>query len=109
MESFAPDGAGDEEDERLLRGVPERRVIFGHTHIQFTRTTTGGVELVNPGSVGLPWDGDTRAAYALLDGGRVELRRVQYDHEAAAGELEQRGDAWAQTTARRLRAARFDV
>jgi diadenosine tetraphosphatase ApaH/serine/threonine PP2A family protein phosphatase len=24
------------------------------------------VELVNPGSVGMPFDGDTRAAYALL-------------------------------------------
>ena len=31
----------------------------------FRRVTGGGIELINPGSVGLPFDGDTRAAYAV--------------------------------------------
>jgi predicted phosphodiesterase len=31
-------------------------VIFGHTHVQFARSVDG-IELVNPGSVGLPLDG----------------------------------------------------
>ena len=52
-------------------------VIFGHSHLQFSREAEGGHLLVNPGSVGLPFDGDRRAAYALWRGGRdFELRRV---------------------------------
>ena len=70
---------------------------------------TDGIELVNPGSVGLPLDGDHRAAYALvLDDGSLALRRVSYDHEAsAAAVVEHFGDvAWATRSARRLREAR---
>jgi diadenosine tetraphosphatase ApaH/serine/threonine PP2A family protein phosphatase len=109
MDPFTPEPDPDE-DERLLAGVTQPRVVFGHTHIQFARTTARGVELVNAGSVGLPLDGDTRAAYALLDDeGGVHLRRVVYDIEEAAGALDAIGAPWADTTARRLRAARFDV
>jgi predicted phosphodiesterase len=45
--------------------------------------------VVNPGSVGQPRDGDTRAAYAVLDlrEKRVELRRVAYDVDAAAAAI----------------------
>jgi diadenosine tetraphosphatase ApaH/serine/threonine PP2A family protein phosphatase len=99
-----------EDDDQLLAGVTAPRVVFGHTHRQFRRRSAGGLELVNPGSVGLSWDGDTRAAYALLgDDDTVRLRRVEYDVEAAARPLEADGAPWAATTARRLRAARFDV
>ncbi len=53
-----------------------------------------GVELVNPGCVGLPLDGDHRAAYALVaDDGTLELRRVGYDHEAAPPRSRSFGDA----------------
>jgi diadenosine tetraphosphatase ApaH/serine/threonine PP2A family protein phosphatase len=108
MDSFLPEPS--EEDDQLLAGVTARRVVFGHTHVQFRRRSPGGIDLLNPGSVGLPWDGDVRAAYALIgDDGEVELRRVAYDHEAAAAALEDRGQPWAEITARRLRAARFDV
>ena len=68
-----------------------------------------GIELVNPGSVGLPLDGDHRAAYALvLDDGSVALRRVSYDYEASAAAVVERfGDVpWAARSARRLREAR---
>jgi predicted phosphodiesterase len=108
MRSFLPEPADDEDD--LLLGVTERRVVFGHTHLQFRRTRADGVELINPGSVGIPLDGDHRAAYALLhDDGTIEHRRVVYDHEASAAAVVDRfGDvAWAQRTARRLRTARF--
>src|SRR5215218_8725806 len=75
LRSFGP-GPG-EDDAELLEGVTAARLLFGHTHVQFRRTA-GEVELVNPGSVGYPLDGDRRAAYALLDpeGGQLELRRV---------------------------------
>lgn len=84
MESFGVE-AQDGED-RLLDGVQDRRVVFGHTHVQFRRVRDDGIELVNPGSVGMPMDGDHRAAYALI-GDAVELRRVAYDHEAAAARI----------------------
>ena len=82
MESFGVEQQDGE--ERLLAGAKGPRVVFGHTHVQFTRTRPDGVELVNPGSVGIPLDGDPRAAYALIGDDGVELRRVAYDHEAAA-------------------------
>jgi diadenosine tetraphosphatase ApaH/serine/threonine PP2A family protein phosphatase len=93
----------------MLAGAPERRVVFGHTHLQFRRGGPDGVELVNPGSVGLPLDGDARAAYALAHGdGSIEHRRVDYDRDAAIAALQERfGDvAWAQRSVRRLQTSR---
>ena len=67
------------------------------------------MELVNPGSVGLPFDGDVRAAYALVhDDGRVEPRRVSYDNEASATAALDRMGPWADQLARRLRTARVE-
>jgi predicted phosphodiesterase len=103
MRSFMPD-AGDDDDE-LLDGVAERRVVFGHTHLQFRRVRDDGVELVNPGSVGMPMDGDARAAYALLDpDGKFELRRVAYDFGPSVAALRSRFGAvpWAERSARRI-------
>ena len=89
MRSFLPEPVVDEDE--LLEGVTERRVVFGHTHLQFERTRPDGIQLVNPGSVGMPMDGDIRAAYAIFDeDGSVRLRRVQYDNEAAAAATHQR-------------------
>jgi len=47
-------------------------------------TERGRRYLVNVGSVGQPRDRDPRAAYAVWDaeGGRLEIRRVAYDHAA---------------------------
>jgi predicted phosphodiesterase len=106
MRSFLP--APAPEDEELLAGVRERNLVFGHTHLQFRRTTAGGIELVNPGSVGLPLDGDTRAAYALVaPDGTLALRRVPYDHAHAAAALRARGEAWSDAIAARLEHAQF--
>jgi hypothetical protein len=54
-------------------------------------------------------DGDPRAAYALLhDDGRIEHRRVAYDHVASAAAVTERFDgAWTATVAARIREARF--
>jgi diadenosine tetraphosphatase ApaH/serine/threonine PP2A family protein phosphatase len=109
LRSFLPQPAEDEAE--LLAGVTEPRLVFGHTHLPFRRiSTTGGIELVNPGSVGLPFDGDTRAAYALLhDDGTVEHRRVAYDHRASARRVAERfGHApWTQMIGRIIEEARF--
>src|SRR5919202_5808685 len=100
VRSFAPDH--DDSEEEMLEGVLEPRLVFGHTHLPFKRQAKAGVELVNPGSVGMPFDGDPRAAYALVaDDGELEHRRVDYDHPSAAAAVCGRfaGD-WAQTVAR---------
>jgi diadenosine tetraphosphatase ApaH/serine/threonine PP2A family protein phosphatase len=107
IEPFGRD-ADPEGDDQLLSGVAQRRVVFGHSHLQFSRRAPDGIELTNPGSVGLPWDGDVRAAYALLDDrDTLTLRRVAYDVEAAATAVERIDAPWATVTAERLRTARF--
>ena len=106
VRSFLPEPAEDEEE--LLAGVTERRLIFGHTHVPFARTSANGIELVNPGSVGIPLDGDHRAAYALIhDDGTVEHRRAAYDHAATVAAMRERyGDAeWAAVVTRRIETA----
>jgi predicted phosphodiesterase len=105
MDSFAVEPA-DGEDE-LLAGATERRIVFGHTHLQFRRRL-GDIELINPGSVGFPLDGDRRAAYALVsDDDAVELRRIDYDADGAVTALRERyaGQAWAAEIAERMRNA----
>jgi putative phosphoesterase len=92
-------------DRELLEGVGASRVAFGHTHVQFQRDS-GGTRLLNPGSVGMPWDGDHRAAYAAIDGDRVELRRVEYDWEASVAAVR---DRVGELPARRMELASFDV
>jgi len=107
MRSFLPEPGDD--DEEMLAGASEPRVVFGHTHLQFRRSGPGGVELLNPGSVGLPLDGDARSAYALAhDDGSIEHRRVDYDRDAAISALQERfGDvAWAERSVRRLQTSR---
>ena len=108
VRSFDREDGG--EDEELLDDADAPRVIFGHTHVPFARTTAGGVALVNPGSVGMPFDGDPRGAYALLSGdGRIEHRRVEYDHAASAERVRAIGEEWSEVVARRIERAAMDA
>ncbi len=109
VRSFLPEPADDEEE--LLEGVEAPRVLFGHTHLPFARVSgVRGIELVNPGSVGMPFDGDPRAAYALWhDDGRIEHRRVAYDHRASAARVRGFGSGWSDVVAARIEHARMDV
>ena len=102
VESFPADPS--EDDERMLAGVRDRTVVFGHSHLQFRRPGPDGTELLNPGSVGMPLDGDVRAAYAIRRGdGDFEFRRVEYDVERAAAAYEALGDEFGQFAAQRIR------
>jgi putative phosphoesterase len=67
-------------------------VCVGHTHVQF-QLDLGGVRILNPGSVGQPRDGDPRCAYAVIDNGRIELRRVPYDIDATLRHMRESGIA----------------
>ena len=106
LRSFLPEPEDDEPELLAEAGDGVARLVFGHTHLPFRRVADG-IELVNPGSVGMPLDGDHRAAYALLhDDGRVEHRRVAYDHLASAAQVRALG-AWAEPFAQRVERARM--
>jgi diadenosine tetraphosphatase ApaH/serine/threonine PP2A family protein phosphatase len=107
--SFWPE-PGDDELE-LLDGVTDRRLIFGHFHVSFERVGAHEVELVAPGAVGMPLDGDHRAAWALMhDDGHIERRRVAYDHAASAARVREvaGGGPWGEVIAGRIERAGMD-
>ena len=72
---------------RRLQNVEADIVCVGHSHMQFNLMVEGTVVL-NPGSVGLPRDGDPRAAYAIIDDNRIELKRVAYPVERTIARVE---------------------
>jgi diadenosine tetraphosphatase ApaH/serine/threonine PP2A family protein phosphatase len=99
VDSFAPQP--QEGEERMLVDVRDRTVVFGHSHQQFRRPGPHGTDLVNPGSVGMPLDGDPRAAWALRDGD-FEFRRTAYDVERAAAAYRTMGGEFAEWAANRI-------
>ena len=99
VESFPTEP--EDGDLRLLAGVKERQVVFGHSHLQFRRAGPNETDLVNPGSVGMPLDGDTRAAWAIrLDDGQLEFRRTPYELAPAVERM--REYDWGELVAQRL-------
>jgi diadenosine tetraphosphatase ApaH/serine/threonine PP2A family protein phosphatase len=99
VDSFAPQP--QEGEERLLAGEHDRTIVFGHSHQQFRRPGPNGTDLVNPGSVGMPWDGDVRAAWATWDGD-FAFRRTEYDVERAAAAYGSMGGDFGEFAARRI-------
>jgi diadenosine tetraphosphatase ApaH/serine/threonine PP2A family protein phosphatase len=88
----------------MLAGVRDTTVVFGHSHLQFRRPGPKGTDLLNPGSVGMPLDGDVRAAYALRsDDDEFEFRRVEYDVERAASAYDALGGSFGAVAAERIR------
>jgi predicted phosphodiesterase len=99
VESFPPEP--EDGEERLLAGEARRTILFGHSHVQFRRPGPDETLLVNPGSVGMPLDGDRRAAWALYEDGEIEPRRTEYDVERAAAQMRTWGD-WAEPIVYRI-------
>ena len=88
-----PDAA-PEQLERIIWGVVQRTIAFGHLHVPYVRTWRDRT-FVNVASAGLPKDGDPRAHYALLTqqpgGWSVRSRRVAFDVERVARQLRKCG------------------
>ena len=99
VDSFAPEPQPGE--ERLLAGVRDRTIVFGHSHQQFRRPGPKRTDLVNPGSVGMPLDGDVRAAWATWDGD-FAFRRTGYDVERAAAAYRSMGGDFGEFAAQRI-------
>jgi len=72
---------------QVLAEVPEevRTIVCGHTHMPFTRLAHTR-QIINPGSVGMPY-GRPGAHWAMLRDGIVELRRTDYDPVAACAQM----------------------
>jgi len=89
-----------EDAAQAMDAASARICLFGHTHLPAVYTTSDdqatsndslaedelllprrGPALINVGSVGQPRDGDSRAAYGLLDLDKmtIRMRRVTYD------------------------------
>jgi predicted phosphodiesterase len=60
--------------------------VYGHIHRPYARTLTR-LTVANSGSAGMPWDGDPRASYLLIEDGHPRLMRVEYDVEREAALL----------------------
>ena len=74
----------------LLGPVEASVLVSGHTHMQFDRTLVNGLRIVNPGSVGMPYEGERGAYWALL-GPDVVLRHTEYDVEACVAAIQVMG------------------
>jgi predicted phosphodiesterase len=79
----------------FLDGVPERAVVTAHTHVAYERVVDG-VRLLNPGSVGMPYEGSPVAAYWAVLGQNVSHRRTEYDVERAVELYRASGDPRAE-------------
>ena len=87
-------------DEHIYKDTPSEKldalgkiakadiVIVGHSHQQFSRESNN-VSFINSGSVGRPYDGNPKAAYAIVvfNPLSVTFKRVDYDISAAASAL----------------------
>lgn len=77
-----------QDDELLAVYEPLNAAVaaYGHIHRPYTRAL-GRLTVANSGSVGMPWDGDPRACYLLLEDDRPRFVRVEYDIEREAAVL----------------------
>lgn len=75
-----------------VKGLDADIICVGHSHIQF-HLEFERIQVLNPGSVGQPRDGDPRCAYAIVEDGKVHLRRVDYDIDATVEHLRKSGIA----------------
>jgi putative phosphoesterase len=78
----------DERVAKLFADSDAALVVCGHTHMQFN-LEVAGMRGVNAGSVGMPFG--EPGAYWLLLGPSIELRRTNYDPEAAAARIRTSG------------------
>ena len=93
-------GSPRSDEEMMTSATPEARllsfvadaeadvVVCGHTHIPFDREV-GGIRVMNPSSVGMPY-GEPGAFWSVLSTG-VEMRRTEYDRAAAAARIRKSG------------------
>jgi len=51
--------------------------------------TIDSIQVINPGSIGQPRDGDPRASYTIIDNNTILLKRIKYPVEKVIEKYEQ--------------------
>jgi putative phosphoesterase len=103
----APLNDASDDELRMTYGVLTRKsIVYGHIHRPFVRDL-GEMTVANSGSVGLPYDGDIRASYAIVQDGAVRIRRVEYNVDREIRELKIREYPHAQWVSSILRTALY--
>jgi diadenosine tetraphosphatase ApaH/serine/threonine PP2A family protein phosphatase len=95
--------APDAELAETYGGRDAALAVYCHIHRPFVRELPD-LLVANSGSAGMAFDGDPRASYLLVADGAAEVRRVEYDVEREAADLERVGypDAKRLSEMRRL-------
>jgi diadenosine tetraphosphatase ApaH/serine/threonine PP2A family protein phosphatase len=95
--------ATDAELAETYSGRDAAVAVYCHIHRPFVRELPD-LLVANSGSAGMVFDGDPRASYLLVADGAAEVRRVEYDVEREAADLERVGypDAKRLSEMRRL-------
>jgi predicted phosphodiesterase len=92
-DSILPDHS-DLEFRRMLIEANANALAYGHIHLQHQRNLDSGT-VIAVGSLGLPFDGDRRAMYTVVDAGsggfNVTFHRLEYDVERAIHEARSSG------------------
>lgn len=79
----------------MFADVEQAMVVCGHTHIQFEREING-VQIVNAGSVGMPFEGVPGAYWLLVRDGEIEFRHTEYDLNRANEQINTSGYPFAE-------------
>jgi putative phosphoesterase len=82
--------ASDADLEETYGPLGAKVAVYCHIHRPYVRKI-GDFILANSGSVGMPFDGDTRSSYLLIDDGQLAIRRVVYDVERHIADVERSG------------------
>ncbi|MEO8028150.1 MAG: metallophosphoesterase family protein [Bryobacteraceae bacterium] len=98
--------ASDDAFHVVYGSLPGRIAVYGHIHVPFIRTVRGKI-VANTGSVGLPFDGDPRASYLLIEEDWLTTRRVKYDVDSEVAGLLASGYPRAEWLAASLRTGQF--
>ncbi len=85
--AIVPHDAPDEELLTVYGPLAETALVYGHIHHAYVRAL-GALKVINSGSVSLSLDRDIRACYAVIEDGQIQHRRVPYDVERVAADLE---------------------
>ena len=100
--------AGDAELQSTYGPLNSPLAAYAHIHRPYVRRI-GSLTVANTGSVSLPYDGDPRAAYLLLDDDLPEIRRVAYDLDRERQALKDSGFPHTDWVAKMLESATFQM
>ncbi len=92
----------------VYRPINAKVVVYGHIHHPFQRKVRD-MTFINSGSVGLPYDGDPRASYVLIDGQEAQIRRVEYDQNREITALRKKGGPGHEWIVKMLTSARAQM